>query len=116
AKKGGSVQLFMKVNGTWQPPQDLTNVPLITLCRDEKLERIEEAVFIFANSDITPGRTLTHGDHPSTMYVTNMGCFEWNGSGDFVGQENGGTSRTTVHLRNLKFTRFRSTPLAPSSS
>ena len=116
AKKGGSVQVLLKINGTWQPAMNLTDVPLITFCRDEKVERLEEAVFIFANSDKTTGRNLSEGDKPSALFATNMGCFEWSGSGDFVGQESGGTSRTNVHLRNLKFTRFRTPPPAPSSS
>jgi hypothetical protein len=115
-KKGGSVQVLLKIDGAWQTPLDLTDVPHYTWCRDTRATRIEEAVFILANSDTQQGRILKETGQPTTLFVTNIGCHEWTGDAHFTSPEDGSV-KTELYLYDLKFTRFGppiSSPFAPS--
>ena len=51
-KKGLRVQAIVKIDGNWQSPEDLTDAPYKTWCRDKNDEKIQELVLIFSNSDI----------------------------------------------------------------
>jgi hypothetical protein len=84
-----AVRALIKINGQWQPPEDWTNIPIKTFCRDAKAERIEELVVMYSSSDTTRPREssvifLNDGSSVNnfvpTLAVSNVGCWRWEGT------------------------------------
>jgi hypothetical protein len=84
-----AVRALIKINGQWQPPEDWTNIPIKTFCRDAKAQRIEELVVMYSNSDTTRPREssvifLNNGSSVNnfvpTLAVSNVGCWRWEGT------------------------------------
>lgn len=82
---GASVQALVKIQGGNWEWQDWTDRPCVFFARDTKVERIEELVLVFANSntqsDIAPG------DLPPTILASNIGS--WRYTGTYTYQESG---------------------------
>jgi hypothetical protein len=81
-----AVRALMKINGQWQPPEDWTNLPTKTFCRDAKAGRIEELVVMYSNSSRARPRessVLFLDDNQKvlpTLDVSNVGCWRWEGT------------------------------------
>lgn len=74
------VQALVKVGGQWRV-EDWTQRALVTYCRDLPLERVEEIVVIYSNSQFGDRtRRLTERMGPPQLIASNLGCTSWNGS------------------------------------
>ena len=83
-----------RVNGVWKAPEDWTHRGVVTYCRDNAEERIEELVLIYSNGDTasrgTTGNWYVELD-PNAYHdqdfgllpqvaLSNAGCWQWRGS------------------------------------
>ncbi|MBX7234471.1 MAG: hypothetical protein K1X65_08815 [Caldilineales bacterium] len=72
------------VAGVWQEPEDLTNLPYRTFCRDKLDENLDALILVISNSawdkkDYTP----QPDDKAPTLFYSNIPCDGW--QGDFHG-------------------------------
>lgn len=89
-KKGAFVQALVKIGGNWKAPENWTDVPFRTFCRDKTAERIQEVVMIFSNSDIeNQGNPLKPQGVDPFLFFSNIGCWKWRGEVHFVDNDNG---------------------------
>ena len=79
--KGGFVRALVKVEGKPWSIENWTERPWVTFCRDMADERLEELVLIVSNSDFQDyGRHLKAKTLPPTVWVSNLGCWQWTGT------------------------------------
>lgn len=104
ARQGLSLQVFLKVGGSWQSePVDLSKSPWVHVCRDNPAGKIDEMIFMYGNAEISPSAP-NYGEHRSTgaldpgLLVTNIGCRDWTGSMDLTRTLSGGNGGTE-HMR-----------------
>lgn len=84
-RHGASMQVYLKVNGAWQSGAvDLSNVPWYSVCRDNPAGKIEEAIFMYGNGEISDGQpnytTLTPVSQQPGLVATDISCRDWTGS------------------------------------
>ena len=105
-KKGLRVQAIVKIDGNWQSPEDLTDAPYKTWCRDKNDEKIQELVLIFSNSDIErrDDNVSPKGLTPR-IRISNIGCGNWEGSVNFNSNIDGVVE--TVTIDNLVWERVQ---------
>ena len=111
-RSGASMQVYLKVNGVWQSgPVDLTNAMWSSVCRDNPVGKIDEAVFIYGNAEI--GTTMPNypllaaRSRPPGLLVTNVGCRDWTGSLEMTDPLTGGQER--LRINNIVFKNAIST-------
>lgn len=77
-KKAAAVRVILKVNGSWRAPEDWTNEPYKTFCRDVADEHVEEMVVIVSNSEWQDASyRLRPEDLPPTLFYSNIPCDRW---------------------------------------
>ncbi|MEP7158541.1 MAG: hypothetical protein ABI797_03880 [Chloroflexota bacterium] len=101
---GLHINALLKVNGSWQEPQDWTLMPYRNLCTDAPSERVEEIVLIFSNSAFAdPTRKLKAQNLPTTLFASNFACARWEGEITSTYTDENGSE--TVTGRGLVFER-----------
>jgi hypothetical protein len=100
-RSGASMQVYLKVNGAWQSaPINMTNVPWLTVCRDDPQGKIDEIIFMYGNAEISsanPNYTnLTPRSKDPGILVTNIGCRDWTGSVSMTKPLTGGQETLTM--------------------
>ena len=108
-KSGRHVHALLKINDLWREKAiDLSNVPFTHFCRDSKVGKLDEIVLIFSNSQHDKNHTnyqsIKELGDPSTLWFSNIGCYQWSGNVNFEKQENGLTEKLTIS--NLEFTNI----------
>lgn len=113
-RKGVSMQLYLKVNGSWQSKAvDISNVPWVAVCRDDPAGKIEEVIFMYGNGEIDPSgvnyaKLLPPLDPPG-LIATDIGCRDWTGSLDLQRVINSGTGIETIKINGIKLVNAIST-------
>ncbi len=88
------VQALVKINGQWQDPEDWTDMGQRFFCRDKLDERIQALVLVFSNSQFEDtGKVLRPPGEAPTLFLSNMGCYEWQGAADFTSTDDGVTEK-----------------------
>lgn len=74
-----------RVSGVWKKPEDLTNLPYRTFCRDKSDEKVEALIVIISNSawDDTDFKPQPD-DLAPTLFYSNIPCDGWQGDIDSV--------------------------------
>lgn len=88
-KKNAAIRAILKIDGSWQEPEDWTNEPYKTFCRDVPDENVEEMVIIISNSEWEDKLDkLQPEDLPPTLLYSNIPCDRWRvvANGASVGQ------------------------------
>lgn len=104
-KKGAHVRALIKVENTVWQETDLTEKPYITFCRDKRAERIEELVLIISNSDKDRQHKLKAPDLEPRLSVSNMGCWQWKGTGNFTTSTLDGSLSMSISTTNATWKR-----------
>lgn len=90
--EGLKVEALIKLEGQDWVRQDVSNQPGIALCRDQADERLEELVLIYSNSNHeNRGEVLGPVDLDPTLWVSNIGCWGWEGTASATIQSDGVT-------------------------
>lgn len=80
-KQGATVQALLKFEGRDWALEDWTNVPERRYCLDMKSERLEQLVVMQSNSEFkNRGYFIKSSQLPSTVWVSNLGCWQWKGT------------------------------------
>lgn len=109
---------IMHVNGAWQSPVDFTNTTVLTFCRDQKDQQIDELVLIYSNGNITsrgsdtsstdwyidldPGNDVKNSFAPH-LYLSNIGCFQWKGTSKITTTDTKGGVQTASASVTFEF-------------
>jgi hypothetical protein len=106
-RNGASMQLFLKVNGVWQSAaNDFSTVPWYSVCRDSPAGKIEEAIFMYGNAEITPSapnyNSLTPVAQEPGLVATDIGCRDWTGSLSLTRPLDDSQGTETLTISNIK--------------
>lgn len=115
-RRGASLQVFLKINGTWQSgPSNLTNVPWLSICRDDPAGKIDEMIFMYGNSEFLTGAPNYQQLVPRTknpgVLATSVGCRDWTGSLTMTAPLSHGTEKLTIN--GIKLTNALPTAAPP---
>jgi hypothetical protein len=85
--KGRHLWAMKKINGVWSAPEDWTNQHIVTFCRDNAAERIQELVLLYSNGNFTNSRAGSYednalgpiGDKKTTLVASPMPCGKYTG-------------------------------------
>ena len=81
------VQVVMKIDGEWKPPEDWTKASTKQFCRDKKSERLEEMLIVVSNSEVDRFNEKPFRIPkllPMRISTSNVGCWKWQGSASTV--------------------------------
>ncbi len=104
------VMALIKQNGAWLPdPIDLTKTAFASFCQEASSESIEEIVFIMANARFESSERdpVKEKGLPSHMFISNMGCGAWEGTGEnvYAVTEPDEVTTSTTTIQSIKFVR-----------
>lgn len=121
-RHGASMQVYLKVNGAWLiGATDLTHVPWFSVCRDDPAGRIEEAIFIYGNGEITPGATnyanlSAKGPQSPGIVATDIGCRDWTGTMHLSRAFKVDSGSVTLDLNNVVLKNIMATAAPPPTN
>ena len=81
------VQVVMKIDGAWKPPEDWSREPYKQFCRDKKSERLEEMLIVVSNSEVDRLNEKPFAIpkfFPMRISTSNVGCWKWQGSASYT--------------------------------
>lgn len=103
--EGATWKVLVKVKGKWKDwTADAANAvsPLLGFCRDSGTERIEEMAVALGNSSATETNFVTPapGGFSPLVFVSNLGCWRWEGdiTVRYTHPDGGPNETTTTHL------------------
>ncbi len=104
------VMALVKQNGVWSPePFDFTDVAFAPFCQEAASESVEELVIIMANARFEDNERepVTPVGLTTRLFMSNMGCGAWEGTGQHVYSvsQPDETTTSTANFQTLKFTR-----------
>jgi hypothetical protein len=93
-KKGAMVEALIKIDDQWRM-EDWSGRDVVSFCRDKKDERVQELVLIYGNTAFDPVdyELRVAGEKP-TLVVSQIGCWQWEGSVRSQQVESDGTTWT----------------------
>jgi|GEM_PF-6159677 len=118
-RQGLSLQVYLKINGTWQTaPADLSNAPWTMVCRDDPAGKIEEMILMYGNSEMSPnapnyGLASARVKH-SGLLATSVGCRDWTGSLSMKETEPSNSDSQSLALSNVRFKNILPTAAPPA--
>lgn len=108
ATQNARVEALVKTTGHDWVVQDWTGRGLVRYCRDAPGEKLEELVLIFSNSEHNDReRVIKPRQLPPTVWVSNIGCWQWDGEVNTVENVFDDGPLLTMHAQ-LRFNRVGS--------
>lgn len=103
--KGATTRMLVKRAGAWTGVSLLPGAAGFSLCQDDPAEAVEEIAIAFGDSYPRRGHSQKPRGLLPTLWVTNIGCFQWRGSATMTTTDPNAPTET-ITVSNAIFTPY----------